>query len=82
MSLEVEAKINILNDHYKDTFPYLIEYIKRRDRFLLYVILVLGLQFISITTDTDSTGILKGFMESKVGFKLNITPEIFNILIF
>ena len=33
-----EKKIDILNDHYKDTFSHLVGYRKQRDRLLLYLL--------------------------------------------
>ena len=33
-----EKKIDILNDHYKDTFSHLVSYRKQRDRLLLYLL--------------------------------------------
>lgn len=35
-----EKKIDILNDHYKDTFSHLVSYRKQRDRLLIYLLVV------------------------------------------
>ena len=35
-----EKKIDILNDHYKDTFSHLVSYRKQRDRLIIYLLVV------------------------------------------
>ena len=41
-----EKKLEILNDHYKDTFSHLVSYRKQRDRLLLYLLAGVGLMFL------------------------------------
>ena len=41
-----EKKLDILNDHYKDTFSHLVSYRKQRDRLLLYMVGVLMILFL------------------------------------
>ena len=41
-----EKKIDILNDHYKDTFSHLVSYRKQRDRLLLYLTVVMMIMFL------------------------------------
>ena len=41
-----EKKLDILNDHYKDTFSHLVNYRKQRDRLLLYLLGVVTILFL------------------------------------
>lgn len=41
-----EKKLDILNDHYKDTFSHLVSYRKQRDRLLVYLSVIVGIMFL------------------------------------
>lgn len=38
-----DTKLEVLNDHYKDTFAYIREYIGIRDRFVFYILITISL---------------------------------------
>ena len=44
-SLSMDKKLEILNDHYKDSFFQLREHLKLRDKLFLYVIIIITLMF-------------------------------------
>lgn len=41
MALSEDNKLDLLNDHYKDTFAYLREYLRQRDRLFIYLLVVI-----------------------------------------
>ena len=50
-----QKKIDILHDHYKDTFSHLVNYRKQRDRLLLLGVTQLGAQ--PLRSDPDFRGL-------------------------
>ena len=73
-----EKKLDILNDHYKDTFSHLVSYRKQRDRLLLYLlafvtILLLYQFFPNATIDTIFDVLSK---KLDVTIDLNLTDKI------
>ena len=72
MPLSDDAKLQVLHDHYKDTFSYTRDHIKSRDRFFLYALIILTFQFFQISSPADSSQALTSFIEKTIGFKLSI----------
>lgn len=62
-----EKHIELINDHYKDTFLYQREYLKQRDRLFIYVILVLVALFVFMYVPTQSMEILEVFVNNQLG---------------
>ena len=52
------SKLDILNDHYKDTFSHQQGYLKRRDRFSLYLFLVLVIMFLEVVSPSGTETVI------------------------
>ena len=64
-------KLPILYDHYKDTCSVIGESVKRRDRLMLYVLLLLSLFSIETLFPSASSAAISGFLKLKYGFALH-----------
>lgn len=82
MPLSDDAKLQVLHDHYKDTFSYTRDHIKSRDRFFLYALIILTLQFFQISSPSESSQALTSFIEKTIGFKLSIDEGFISSLLW
>ena len=62
-----EKKIDILNDHYKDTFSHLVGYRKQRDRMLLFLTVVLTIMFLYQLYPEKTTSAISDAVTKKIG---------------
>ena len=75
MSISDDTKFEKLFEHYNDTFTFLQEYTKSRERLFLWALIVVGIMFLDVTTAIDSTKIAAEFIEKKAGIKILIKPS-------
>ncbi len=52
------SRLEILNDHYKDTFSYQIGYLKRRNRLSLYLFIALVIMFLEVVSPAETAAII------------------------
>ena len=76
-----EKKLDILNDHYKDTFSHLVSYRKQRDRLLLYQLGVVSLQFLYQFLPNETTDIILKVVLKKIGVDDIVLPSVVGILL-
>ncbi len=74
MSVSDDTKLEALLDHYNDTFKYIREYAKIRERLFLFALIVVAIMFFDITAAADSTAVISEIIEKKVGLKIAIKP--------
>ena len=68
-----DTKLEILHDHYKDSFAHVREYIAVRDRLLFYILIVLTLILLQIFSPQDGGKKLSEFVTSKLGLASQIS---------
>lgn len=78
MNITEEKKLEILYDHYKDTFSYIREYIKQRERIFVFVIIVVFMLFLQLSFSDQSLTAFNTFVEDKIGFNFYFSKEFFN----
>lgn len=64
-----EKKIDILNDHYKDTFSHLVSYRKQRDRLLLYLLVVVVILFLYSLFPTETNSAILKMVSNKIALE-------------
>ena len=67
-----EPKLEILNDHYKDTFSYIRDYIRIRDSLLLMILIVVTVMLSQIFSPNETKSAISEFINAK----LNLTTRI------
>lgn len=75
MPLSDEIRFQAAYDHYKETFGYLREYIKTRDRYFFYAVLALSLQAFTLSSPEESMKTASSFMRETFGFELLIGQQ-------
>ncbi len=65
-----DKKIEILNDHYKDTFSHLIRYRKQRDRLMLFLLAVLAVMYVFQFFPDETTGAISKLLSKKLGVEI------------
>lgn len=74
--MTLEDKMQILHDHYKDTFSLQREYLKLRERLFIYVLLTVAIMVIlSIIPGHTSSEALTKIAEDKLGTKIVINQD-------
>ena len=79
-----DKKLEILNDHYKDTFSHLIRYRKQRDRLMLCLLVVWAIMYAFQFFPDETTGAMSRLFSKKIGVEiaLNVLHVLFLPLIF
>ena len=70
--LSEETKFQILTDHYKDTFDFLQQNLKQRDRLFLGVLCILIVILFQIYTPQEALNLLSQFISDKLNIATNI----------
>ncbi len=65
-----EKKLDILNDHYKDTFSHLVSYRKQRDRVLLYMLGISAMLALYLVFPDGIIDVVVEVVSSKIGVEL------------
>jgi hypothetical protein len=70
-----DTKLEVLHDHYKDTFAYQREYIKNRDRLFLVILFLLILMLFQIFAPAEAGGVISEVISDqlKLSKTLNIS---------
>jgi len=61
-----DTKLQILNDHYKDTFLYIREYIKLRDKLLIFILLTIAVMLLQIHSPKEFSDAISKFIAEKI----------------
>ena len=64
-----DAKLQILHDHYKDTFFYIQEYIKLRDRLFLFILIVVTFMLFQLYSPVSAGEAVSHFITKKLELK-------------
>lgn len=70
-----EFKMQLLHDHYKDTFFFIQEYLKLRDRLFLFILIVVTFMLFQLYSPASAGEAVSHFITSKLDLKspINIT---------
>ena len=68
-----DKKLDILNDHYKDTFSHLVSYRKQRDRLLLYLLGVVMILLLYQLFPDKTVDIISTVASDKADVDLNLS---------
>ncbi len=82
MTISQESKLQVLTDHHKDTFQYIREFLKIRDRLFLMVLILIGLQYFQITAPDDSSKTIISFFKDALGFEISANKDILNTILW
>ena len=74
------SKLEILNDHYKDTFSYQIGYLKRRDRLSLYLLLTLMIMFLEVVSPSGTETIISKLISNYLGNGVSLETSLVRCL--
>lgn len=75
-------KIEILYDHYKDSFKYLEKYLKQREKLFVYVLFIVCLQFLQLFFSNQNIILLNTFLEFKTNFKFDYDINLLNNILW
>jgi len=76
MSPSDDTKLNVLHDHYKDSFKYIRDYILIRDRLLLCILAVLAILSVQIFAPNETKGVLNDIITDKIGTERAINASV------
>ncbi|MBE7661528.1 hypothetical protein G1K77_13375 [Tenacibaculum finnmarkense] len=65
----MEKELEIYYDHYKDSFSYLRQYLKQRDKYFMYSVILLSLVFFNSMLPEDFEIVSKELIKNKIGIK-------------
>ena len=77
-----DTKVQTLYDHYKDTFMYLREYLRLRDKLFLFALIVITAMFLNITLPTESTKMVSNLISSKLGVTISMDKSFFDSMLW
>ncbi|KKT57430.1 MAG: hypothetical protein UW81_C0024G0001 [Candidatus Giovannonibacteria bacterium GW2011_GWC2_44_9] len=67
MSISDDKKLETLNDHYKDTFAQIRDYISLRDKLLIWILLVAAVMLFEVFSPSEAGLAIAQFASEKVG---------------
>ncbi len=67
-----DKKLEILNDHYKDSFSHLVSYRKQRDRLMLFLLSVLGIMILFQYFPNQISQSASKFVSTKIGVEFDL----------
>ena len=70
MFVSSDKKLEMLNDHYKDTFSHLVGYRKQRDRLLLYLMTVVVIMILYQFFPEETITAISEIVSKKIGVNL------------
>ncbi len=77
-----DTKLNILHDHYKDTFNQIRNYIVSRDRLLILILLVSAIMLFQIFSPKESGLMIAQFVSKKIGLDSPFDPSFLGSIIW
>lgn len=77
-----EKKLEVLNDHYKDTFSHLQGYLRRRNRLSLYLLLALAIMFLEVRNGNENgtQTIISALISKYLGDGMSLEPHSVKLL--
>jgi len=78
MVISEEKKLEILYDHYKDSFLHVLEYLKQRERLFVLVLIVIFLQFLQISFSGQYLEAFNNFVEKQFNLDFVFSKEFLN----
>lgn len=82
MNVSDDTKFETLYDHYKDTFVYIREYLKLRDRLFIFVLIVLTAMFLLIASPTNFFDAVSQIVKEKLGVKISVNQDFINSMLW
>ena len=81
-NISEDKKLEILHDHYKDSFSYLYGYIKQREKLFVFVLVVIFLQFLQISFSDQYIEAFNAFIEQKINFNFLVGKGFLNNILW
>ncbi|MCK4554512.1 hypothetical protein KAU19_06180 [Candidatus Parcubacteria bacterium] len=78
MTISTEKKFDILYDHYKETFSYVREYLKNREKLFVFALIVVFLQFLQISFSDQYIQVFSSFVEKQFNLNFIFNKEFLN----
>lgn len=75
-------KLDLLYDHYKDSFSLQREYLKQRDRLFLYSLAIVTGILIILIVPKDSYEVINEVAAKRIGSKIYFTPEFLDSILW
>lgn len=82
MSLSDDSKLEVLHQHYNNTFDTIKDALKRRDRSMLFIVLVLGLQFFQISDPKQASGAILNLLKSSYNIEIIVGKNIIDSILW
>ena len=82
MTASYDKRFEILNDHYRETCSYLATYRKQRDRFFLYLLIVLGIMFLQMSSPDKSYALISGLLSKSVRESIHLDQSFIRGLVW
>ena len=76
------SELDILYDHYKESFSYLRNYLKQRDKLTVYCAVAIGILFLSFFLPSDFENITKTLLEKQLTIELSDLKIIETFILF
>lgn len=78
MIISEEKKLEILYDHYKDSFLHVLGYLKQRERLFVLVLIVIFMQFLQISNSGQYLGVFNSFIEKQFNLSFVFSEKFLN----
>lgn len=82
MSISEDARLEVLNDHYKDTCERIRENVGIRDRLFLFVLAVIGLHFFQLSDRDKSSEALVSLLKEHAGFQITANVDVLTAVLW
>ena len=76
------TKLEILNDHYKDTFSYQIGNLRKRDRLSLYLLITLIIMYLEVVSTIGTEALLSKLISKYLGNDVKLETTFVRCLIW
>ena len=77
-----DTKFQTLYDHYKDTFTHIKDYLKRRDRGIFYVLLVVTLMLFQLISPKNSGEVISRFIVKQLELESPVDASFIDTIIW
>ena len=74
MAITDDKKLEVLHDHYKESFLYIRKREKQRDRLFVYVIVAIGILFLEVQYSDLITSVLDSVKLEFIEFNVSVFP--------
>ena len=69
------SKLEILHDHYKDTFSHQLGYLNKRNRFSLYLFIALAIMFLEVTSPNGTETLISKLISKYLGNGVSLKTD-------